>query len=101
MKEEIYFLETRSFWAALLAGLTGLAQTQNANFLIPLATVLELFGLIPNADEFVSTLMPFFEAIGPMITAIFGIWAYLERIFGKKKVVFHRVNAYPPHGGQP
>ena len=98
---EINFLWTRSFWAALAATLTGLAQAGDANFLIPVATVLAMLGIIDSAPEFVAAWTPFFSSIGPLITAMLGVWAYLERIFGKKKVVLGRANPYPPHGGQP
>lgn len=91
--EQINFLNTRSFYAAFMAALTGLAQMTDANFLIPLANLLQMFGLIDSADEFIAALTPLFTAIGPVITALLGIWAYVERLMGKKKVVMGRASS--------
>ena len=87
--QQINFLQTRSFWAAAAALVTGLEQTVTAEggvdigVLAAVGALLEAAGLIQDSASFVS-------AVGQLITAAFGLWAYFERLKGKKQVVAGR-----------
>lgn len=86
-RPEINFLKTRSFWATLLAIMSAMNQATGDQ----IYGVLDVLGGVLLSLGWIDDPVALSQAFGPLLVAILGTWAYLERIFGKKDVVFHKV----------
>jgi len=83
---DMSIFKARSFYATAAAILTGLEQTINVSAAtdIPglLGAVAMILGFIGIDGE------AFITVAGPIITAVLGLWAYIERLNGTRHLYF-------------
>lgn len=82
---KINILKTRSFWATMGMAASAVAQMppeggDMSALAGAISGILEVTGVVPDGAAAA-------QAIGPLLTAGLGAWAYVERLRGKRKVV--------------